>query len=295
MRYRSLGRDGTAVSALSLVIPEGPMGRGEAAELIYGALEQGVNCFEFSAGSDAATLKAACEALTVVERNLILVGLRLNHEASGRGLSLQTLQRALQIMLGECRLERLDLLSLEAPEPGDAVLPIFQAMDKLRDARRLRMLGVVGDGPALDPHIDSGRFDLISMPFTISSGWVERNRLRRAQERDMSIIGSHFMPTNLPPKQENSAARSIKKLVGKVEDPSRQVYDFLYRSPDWTAEQICLAYALTEPSLATIQIHGGKPDYVQAMATIPDREMPNGVPALIEMARFSAGPESKRA
>lgn len=295
MRYRPLGRHGTAVSAVSLVMPDGPMNKSDVVQLVYGALEQGVNCFEFSAESDRATLQAACNALQVVDRDLIIVALRLGHERAERGLSLKTLQQALQIMLAECKLGRLDILTLEAPGPGEALLPMFQALDKLRDAKRLRVLGVAGDGADLDPHIDSGRFDLISLPFTISSGWVERNRLRRALEREMIIFGSNFMPPEVPPKQESAAARGIKKLVGKAEDPNRQVYDFLHRSKDWTAEQICLAYALTEPSLASIQVHASKAEHIEAMAKIPDREMPNGVPALIEMARFSAGPQSKRA
>ena len=295
MRYRPLGRHGVTVSALSLAVPEGPMARSDVVQLISGALEQGINCFEFSAASDHATLKAACEALKAVDRELIIVGLRLAHGKGERGLSLPTLERALQITLAECKLSHLDLITLEAPGPGEAVLPLFQALDRLRDARRLRVLGVAGDGPDLDAHIDSSRFDLISMPFTITSGWADRNRLRRALEREMIIIGSQFMPTNLPPQQENGTIGSLKRMVGKAEDPVRQAYDFLYRSRDWTAEQICLAYALTEPSLASINIHASKPDQVQAMASIPDKEMPNGVPAMIEMARFSAGADAKRA
>jgi len=295
MRYRPLGNNGTAVSALSIVMPDEAPVRGETTRLIYAALEAGINFFEFAAHSDPAMLREACQALGAVERDLVIVGLRLTHGRGERSLSTGSLQQALQTMLGEGKLGRLDIISLEAPHPGETALPVFQALEKLRDARRLRYIGLSGDGESLDGHIDSGRFDVLHMPFSIASGWVERNRVKRAVAKDMIVAASEFVPANLPAKPEGGATRGLKRLIGKAPDPVYQAYEFLYRSPDWTAEQICLAYALTEPSLATIQVRVGKADQIAPLASIPDREMPNGVPALIEMARFSLAPEAKRA
>jgi aryl-alcohol dehydrogenase-like predicted oxidoreductase len=295
MRYRPFGRHGTAISALSLAMPTGSTSRAEVMQLVYGALEAGINAFEFSATGDLATLKAGCEALTAVERDLVVVGLRLDHEPNERGLSPATLERALKTALGEGQIGRIDSLVLESPGPGDHALPIFQMADKLKDAKRLRFIGVAGDGDELDAHIDEGRFDLLCMPFHLSSGWADRNRLRNAVAKEMVVTASSFMPPNLPAKPESAATRGLKRLVGKGENPVYQAYEFLYRSNDWSAEQICLGYTLTEPSIASVQIHCAKADQVHALAPIPDKEMPNGVPALIEMARFSLQPEAKRA
>ncbi|MEO6339584.1 MAG: aldo/keto reductase [Caulobacteraceae bacterium] len=301
MRYRPFGNSGTAVSAISLAF-DAPTREADVAQLIFTALELGVNCFEFSAASEPSVLQAASVALGAVERELILVSLRLGRHRGARGemtpdYSPQALGRALEAMLAHSKLERLDLAMVEAPAPGEDALPLFQALERMRDQRRLGLLGVAGDGDVLDPHIDSARFEVVAMPFTITSGWVERNRLRRAIEQNLIVIGTEFTPKDLPARKEEPAAmRGIKRLMGKGDDADvNHAYDFLHRAHDWTAEQICLAYALTELALATIQIHPAKPDDIVEMASIPEREMPNGVPAMIEMARFSAGPSSKRA
>ena len=67
------------------------------------------------------------------------------------------------------------------------------------------------------------------------------------------------------------------------------------RTRNWSPEEICLAYALTEPSLATVQIHAERAERLEALAAIPDREMPPGVSAQIEMARFSTAGGDKKA
>ena len=302
MRYRPFGHSGTAVSALSLSLTDVAMRESDVAPLIYAGLEAGINAFEFSAASDPSVLKAASLALGAVERDLILVSLRLGRHKSARGdmapdFSPQSLGRALEAMLAHSRLERLDVAMVEAPAPGEDALPLFQALERMRDQRRLKLLGVAGDGDVLDPHIESDRFEVIAMPFSITSGWVERNRLRRSVEKGMIVVGADFTPKDLPPRKEAPAAvRGLKRLMGQGEpDTVNHAYDFLHRVQNWSAEQICLAYALTEPSLATIQIHPSRPDDVAEMASIPEKEMPNGVPAMIEMARFSAPPVSKRA
>ncbi|MFT4255208.1 MAG: aldo/keto reductase, partial [Caulobacter sp.] len=65
-------------------------------------------------------------------------------------------------------------------------------------------------------------------------------------------------------------------------------YDFLDSTPGWTAQELCLGYALTEPSLATVQVITRKRDKLEALAQVVERDLPTGCAAQIEMARFSA-------
>jgi hypothetical protein len=44
---------------------------------------------------------------------------------------------------------------------------------------------------------------------------------------------------------------------------------------------------MTEPSLCTVQVAADQIDRVEAMAAVCERELPSGVPAQIEMARFA--------
>ena len=65
-------------------------------------------------------------------------------------------------------------------------------------------------------------------------------------------------------------------------------YEFLHNTRGWSGEEICLGYALTEPSLATVQVITTKRDKLEALAAVVERDLPTGCAAQIEMARFSA-------
>ena len=71
------------------------------------------------------------------------------------------------------------------------------------------------------------------------------------------------------------------------------------RRRGWSAEQICLAYALTEPALASVQMPALDREHLADLAGVPERRPARAVSAQIEMARFSAertaGPASQRA
>jgi hypothetical protein len=45
---------------------------------------------------------------------------------------------------------------------------------------------------------------------------------------------------------------------------------------------------MTEPSLATIQIEAVRPEVIERLAAVPDRELPTGIAAQIEMARIDS-------
>ena len=65
-------------------------------------------------------------------------------------------------------------------------------------------------------------------------------------------------------------------------------YAFLDLTPGWSAEQLCVGYALTEPALATVQTEVRDREHLTMLAEITERVLPAAVSAQIEMARFSA-------
>ena len=64
-------------------------------------------------------------------------------------------------------------------------------------------------------------------------------------------------------------------------------YEFMRRTSGWAPDEICLGYALTEPAVATVVAEAETPEEVQRLAEVADRELPTGLPAQIEMARFA--------
>jgi len=83
MRYRPFGVAGKAVSAVSLLLREAPNMTTPQAwrTMVFSAMENGINCFEVSAGLDVAALGLG-EALRAVERRLIFISWRLRGDGS---------------------------------------------------------------------------------------------------------------------------------------------------------------------------------------------------------------------
>ena len=64
-------------------------------------------------------------------------------------------------------------------------------------------------------------------------------------------------------------------------------FAFLHQTNAWTAEAICLAYSLTDPSVASILIKAPDIERLNTLSLVPDRDLPPGLAAQIEMARVA--------
>jgi aryl-alcohol dehydrogenase-like predicted oxidoreductase len=64
-------------------------------------------------------------------------------------------------------------------------------------------------------------------------------------------------------------------------------HSFLQTTPGWTAEQICLAYALTEPAVTTVQMPVKDLEHLADLADVPERSLPAQITAQIEMSHFT--------
>jgi aryl-alcohol dehydrogenase-like predicted oxidoreductase len=293
MRYRPFGSAGVAVSAISLRLEDQPRLRGaDWRKLIFAALESGINSFEID-GVSPALIEGATEAFSTVERRLLFIGWRLRG-ASDRALRAQAVHDMIDQALDRTGLGHLDLATLDDPDKNAFPAETLEQLKALRGARLIRLLGVAGAGEKFDAYVASGQFEAMATPFNLASGWVERNRVRAAMTREMAVIGQDYWPDVL---HEESKHTFLPKpsLWRRRTDPLADVggYDFLRNTPGWNAQQICLAYALTEPSLATVQVTASSPAEIEALAAMAERDLPTGCAAQIEMARFSAQEAAK--
>jgi aryl-alcohol dehydrogenase-like predicted oxidoreductase len=287
MRYRPFGSAGVAVSAISLRLEDQPrLKAGDWRKLVYAALENGVNSFEFD-GVSPALIEGAAEAFSTVERRLLFIGWRLR-TVGDRTLTAQVAREMIDLALDRTGLGHLDLATLDDPDANAFPDETLEQLQTLRDARRIRLLGLAGAGERFDALAASGLFQAMATPFNLASGWIERNRVRAAMGREMAVISQDYWPAAL--REERKAFLPKPSLWRRRTDPLADVggYDFLHSTPGWSAQQISLAYALTEPSLATVQITASSPAEVEALAAIAERDLPTGCAAQIEMARFSA-------
>ena len=287
MRYRPFGSAGVAVSAISLRLEDQPRLRaGDWRKLVYAALENGINTFEFD-GVSPALIEGAAEAFSTVERRLLFIGWRLR-PTSDRALKAQAIHDMIDQALDRTGLGHLDVATLDDPDANAFPAETLEHLKALRDARLIRLLGVAGAGDKFDAYVASGQFEAMATPFNLASGWVERNRVRAAMGREMAVIGQDYWPHSL--REDRKSFLPKPSLWRRRTDPLADVggYDFLHNTPGWSDQQICLAYALTEPSLATVQVTAGTPAELEALAAIAERDLPTGCSAQIEMARFSA-------
>jgi aryl-alcohol dehydrogenase-like predicted oxidoreductase len=301
MRYRPLANTGMSVSVISLALVDMP-GRMRPADwvsLIYGAMENGVNAFEV-VGSHPAIIEGVAEALSSVERRLLFVGWRLGSSLSPNGaitrdFSPGGLGLSLESALARTGLGYLDAVLLDDPRTEELSPQALEVLKAARDDGKARMLGVAGQHDAIDAYISMGAFDMICTPFSLISGWKERLRLKAAIERDMAVLGYGYEPEIFA--HGPTEPQSKPSIWGARARPLAGVgtYAFLHNTAGWSSEELCLAYALTEPSLASIEITSDRVDRIEALAAIPERELPTGAAAQIEMARFAAAPPAAKA
>ena len=283
------------MSAVTLALPDRRgMRAADWTALGYAALESGINSFEV-VGCDPAIVDGLSVALRSVSRRLVVVGLRLGNLADGRrDFSGNILCSRIQAMVVRSGLGYLDLAVLDDPRSEELSSADLQALKEFQQQGQVQMLGVRGKDEAIDAYISTGAFEVLALPYNMTSGWQERHRIRLAQDRDMGIVGYDFYPEVIA---NRPGAESTQKLrigwLRKAEPasgPAQNGFGFLDETPNWTPEQICLAYALTEPGLASVEITPANPAELQELADAPDRDLPAGLGSRVEMARFSATP-----
>ncbi|MES2033770.1 MAG: hypothetical protein V4466_06320 [Pseudomonadota bacterium] len=271
MRYRSFGNSGQVVSAVSLLL-DGDTRRTarEWRGLVDLALDCGINAFEI-AGEAPAVIEGAAETFSEVERDLLFITWRPRNFVSDPG-------RSVEAFVARTGLEYLDLLAF------DGAPVTCPALDSLRQTRRVRAYGLATGGDETDLLMARGAYESIATPYSPISGWKDRNRLKAASERDMAVVAHSIWPEEM---KGRSAPK--KPLFRDRAHPLAGAggYGFLETTPGWTAEEICLAYVLTEPAVTTVQFEVDGGERLRRLAEVTEKDLPAGVAAQIEMARFS--------
>lgn len=304
MRYRPFGASGAAISNLTLSLGLDAISRGPeaASDLIYVALEAGINsyCLE---NADPVLAEVVGQALGSVDRKLLNVTVTVGRDngrradGNARDFSAEGMTGAIDRVLHISGLGWIDVVLLE--QPGEHELPqtSLNALKALRATERVRYLGVSGDGEVMDTYVSTGAFDVLATPYHVNSDWRVRSRLRAAREQDMAILVYDYLPEALDtPRKAEAVHQPRKGLFGfgsggrSKENPlaGAGTFAFLHQTPNWDAESICLAHVMTDPSASSVLVHARDAKRLNALAAIPERDMPPGLSAQIEMARVSA-------
>jgi len=296
MRYRPFGVSGSAISNLTLSFGADVLKRGREAglDLLYSALESGINSYRLE-NADPVAAEVLGEALSHVDRKLVYVGLTLgagDGAGGGRDFSAQGMTAAIDRALHFSGLGWIDVAVLH--EPGEAELSqsSLSALKAMRATGRIKLLGVAGGGEVMDAYVSTGAFDALLTPFDINADWKIRNRIRAARDQDMAVFAYDFYADR---RSGPRIAPVFKKGLFGIgaqkrppDTPQKDAFGFLYRTQNWTAEAICLAYVLTDPTVSSVIVNATDTDRLAQLAAAPERDMPPGLAAQIEMARVVA-------
>lgn len=300
MRYRPFGPSGAAISTLTLSLGLHDLAKGPqvAEELIFSALEAGINSYRLET-ADPVLAEVVGRALSNVDRKLLNVSLAMGRGDGRRGgerdFSAEGMTAAIDRALHVSGLGWIDMALLE--EPGEDELPqtSLTALKALRATGRVRYLGISGDGEVMDAYVSTGAFDVLATPFHVNVDWRIRSRVRAAREADMAILAYDYFPEALDTARKVANAGKPKKTLMSLfaGTPKKGPLDgvgtfaFLHQTPHWDAESICLAHAMTDPSISSVLIQAQDAVRLNALAGIPERDMPPGLAAQIEMARVA--------
>jgi len=282
MRYRPFARTGMAVSTLSLSLDGADDAKkpSDWRDLIHAAFEEGVNAFEIVRPT-LALLTGFAEGASVVKRSLIFAALRVD-----AGVDAQSVERWVAQVISRAGIGELNLLTAEAG--ATRAEGMLGALQRLQTSEMVHHLAVAGAGDQLAEDIVAGHFDAVVTPFNMLSTWRDRNQVRKALEEQMGVIACEPFPPELAGLLE---ATEVETKPGWFKKPKPLAgvgtYAFLGATRGWTAEQLCLAYALTEPAVATVQMPIVSRKQLAEFAAAADRDLPSTVSAQIEMARFS--------
>ncbi|MET0293456.1 MAG: aldo/keto reductase, partial [Phenylobacterium sp.] len=288
MRYRPFGATGKAVSAVSLMlretsaVPTPQAWRG----LLFMAMECGVNCFEMAAGSPIMT-RGMNEAMQAVERGLLFVSWRICGDLH-RPLGADELSACLRDGLGGAGAGYFDLLMLDEAAYQTLTPEAETLIADMKSAGLVLQLGVAGDGQVIDDCIGDPRIEVLATPFSLLSDGRTRRRVKDAAEANMAVMAYDSIPAVVcrpPQAQQKSAGLLRRTAVHPLAGAG--TYNFLHESKGWAPQELCLGYALTEPAFATVLIENLSPAAIERLAAVPERDLPTGVAAQIEMARFS--------
>lgn len=295
MRYRPFNLSGLSASAITLVLEDAPGRAEERLKLIYAALELGVNSFEL-ATADPLAAEQLGHAIEAAGRRVLVLTLRLARTvgtgSEAEGFSPANLEAGLDAALARTGARAFDALVLDGPEAGELSAMAMDVLQQAKGAGKVAMVGLAAAGELADAYLARGGFDLLCTPFNVGSGWPERNRIKNAVARSMTVMGCDYDPfadgaATPSAADEETRPKGLGRLFHRHDPETASRYDFLHRARDWTADQLALAFALTEPAIATVLVKPETPEALEALADAVEREIPTGVAAQIEMARFS--------
>ena len=301
MLYRQLGLSGIALSAIALRLNWECVkhNKGLMSQMIVAALEGGINHFHFDYACPN-LMRLASDIFSTLERRLLFIGLTAHSDKTrpeAMSYTLNPLRERMRMVLFETGLTHIDHLMFDNPQIRGFSHESFDFLQQLRASKKVKYLGVDAPEEQIQTYADNRQFQILRTQFDLDTSWEKRHRLDRVLAANIAIFGHDYFPSAYHNQNDLIDLGGLNFWpFGKPKHVAKPgTYAFLHQTRDWTAEELCLSYALNQSALTCVYIEAQGIDRLEKLMTIPERYLPSSVPAQIEMARFASANNKKRA
>jgi aryl-alcohol dehydrogenase-like predicted oxidoreductase len=295
VKYRFLENINQGVSVVGMLVGESSDSLLTNRSIISSAIGCGINFFQVPIENHSA-LTAMGEVCRGLNRNQIVVGLR--SRAGSREASAHDIRAKLLAARFISGLDWFNYLLFESPDPVEISSGLLSELDAEIAEGKLKYIGISGENKFIDRYISSNKFQIFSSSYNIYHNIDVRNRIKLANAHNMAIIGANPTPiVRVPCAPEPIKSGLLNDISGLFRSQSLPGdvsksgfhrgggFTFLHEEDGWNAENLCLAYALAEPSLSTLLVSPDSTSSIEQFANTSKRTIPFYIPAKIEIAR----------
>jgi aryl-alcohol dehydrogenase-like predicted oxidoreductase len=231
---RTFGASGAALPVLGFGVSgphaTGLVPRNLTARLVRQALDAGASLFDtapfYGDGEAEARLGAALSGARDAAFICTKVGTVRTPGDLAKDFTPAHIVASAEASLKRLNTDRIDALLLHGPSAQDLNDDVIGALETLRQAGKLRFIGVCGRGPELEAAIASRRFDLIMAPAGPSVAKPALARAAAARAAGMGVLGIEIMARSAPvwrmplhPADFWYLARSARRQVRRPSGP----------------------------------------------------------------------------
>lgn len=313
---RALGRTGRQVSVLGLgcasywARPGFPEKRARA--VFETALECGVRLFDtgpsYAGGEAERRLGRLLRAADRRDDGLMIATKAGTISVDGRtrrDFSAAAVIRELERSLVRLGLDRIPLLQLHGPQPGELNDDLLTALERAHRDGKVALLGINADASVLDRLSLPPIFDIV-MPFVSVLRPDGARFAAGAAERGLGVLAAEplgrmrFAPPLGRWLTRASGLWYLARLLAEVrrsastEPPAlpartRRCIRRALRCPDWTPAQLALAWTLSRQGVAGAVFGTTRPEHVRELARAASRPIPASVETALATCVADAG------
>lgn len=188
--------------------------------------------------------------------------------------------------LGRLGLERIALLQLHGPAPGELTDELLTTLEQLRTDGKLQLIGVNASADVLEHVVDRAPFDVL-MPFVSVIAAHDIDLVRRAADSGQGVLAAEplarmrFAPPVARWMTSRSGlwymARALLRNNGRIAARRRRCLRNALTAPGWSRAQLALRWVLAQPNISGAVFGTTCPKHVRELALACTRPLPQAV------------------